>query len=335
MKPDDPKTSNQALQPNTNLQDQLNYLRDSKQLHESRHLNQFHKSLSNSQLRSNNWNNQSLEPQKFEMTHLLDSTSHKTWKKKTFEQQGKRTSKNTIHTNSIDLGEMPKPSRNTFQDSSSNHTRPRQNVSPNHPNFDMDLARSIGSDLRFSDEAVQLIRVSPEGQFEVTMQGLSLLRSFQGPIAVLGVAGKFRTGKSYLLNRVILRTERGFGVAPTINACTKGIWMYGKPIRVTLKDGRDANLVVLDSEGLDAIDQDASHDCRILALMMLLTSMFVYNSVGAIDENAISSLSLVINLTKHIRVRARPEKEEGEGKGEIRAYMDYLFSDYLADLIRI
>ena len=32
--------------------------------------------------------------------------------------------------------------------------------------------------------------------------------------------------------------------------------------------------------------------------------MFLYNSVGTIDENAISNLSLVINLTKHIHVKS-------------------------------
>jgi Guanylate-binding protein, N-terminal domain len=38
----------------------------------------------------------------------------------------------------------------------------------------------------------------------------------------------YRTGKSYLLNRVILNVQKGegFGVGPTINPCTKGLWMW-------------------------------------------------------------------------------------------------------------
>lgn len=59
-------------------------------------------------------------------------------------------------------------------------------------------------------------------------------------------------------------------------------------------------MLIIDSEGLGAIDQDSAHDCRIFALVLLLSSIFVYNSVGTIDENSISNLSLVINLTKHI-----------------------------------
>jgi len=31
----------------------------------------------------------------------------------------------------------------------------------------------------------------------------------------------YRTGKSYLLNRMLLNRSGGFGVGPTINPCTK------------------------------------------------------------------------------------------------------------------
>ena len=44
-------------------------------------------------------------------------------------------------------------------------------------------------------------------------------------IGIIAVAGKYRTGKSFLLNRIILdkKENKGFGVAPTINPCTKVI----------------------------------------------------------------------------------------------------------------
>lgn len=43
---------------------------------------------------------------------------------------------------------------------------------------------------------------------------------------IITVAGKYRTGKSYILNRVLLERNSGFEVGPTINACTKGLWMW-------------------------------------------------------------------------------------------------------------
>lgn len=52
-------------------------------------------------------------------------------------------------------------------------------------------------------------------------EAASLLRSITSPIAVISVAGLYRTGKSYLLNRILLNRSNGFGVGPTVNPCTK------------------------------------------------------------------------------------------------------------------
>lgn len=50
---------------------------------------------------------------------------------------------------------------------------------------------------------------------------MSFLNSLKGAIGVIGVAGMYRTGKSYLLNRMLLDRSTGFGVGPSINPCTK------------------------------------------------------------------------------------------------------------------
>ena len=47
------------------------------------------------------------------------------------------------------------------------------------------------------------------------------MKRLEGPIGVISVAGMYRSGKSYLLNRVLLNQSRGFDVGHTINACTK------------------------------------------------------------------------------------------------------------------
>ena len=56
----------------------------------------------------------------------------------------------------------------------------------------------------------------------VSDEAVEFLSSIREKVGVIGVAGKYRTGKSFLLNRVILnRLHSGFGVGPTINPCTK------------------------------------------------------------------------------------------------------------------
>jgi len=64
-----------------------------------------------------------------------------------------------------------------------------------------------------------------------------MLKSIPGPIGVVSVAGLYRTGKSYLLNRMILDRPNGFGVGPTVNPCTKGLWCWGKPIKGKSSEG--------------------------------------------------------------------------------------------------
>jgi hypothetical protein len=43
---------------------------------------------------------------------------------------------------------------------------------------------------------------------------------------------------------------------------------------------------------------------QLLSLAVLLASTFVFNQMGPIDEAALDRLSLVTQITKHIRVRA-------------------------------
>ena len=58
-------------------------------------------------------------------------------------------------------------------------------------------------------------------EFDLGEEATEFLKEIKGPIGVVAVAGMYRTGKSYLLNRMILNRSKGFGVGPTINPCTK------------------------------------------------------------------------------------------------------------------
>lgn len=153
--------------------------------------------------------------------------------------------------------------------------------------------------------AIPLIMYQEREGFKITQEGLALLNSIDKKVGVISVAGKYRTGKSYLLNKIILNLKtQGFGVGPSINPCTKGIWIYSKPIDFKTSDGEDIALLILDSEGLGAFDEDANHDTRIFMLAVLLSSYFIYNSVGSIDENALNNISLIVNLTKNLQIRS-------------------------------
>lgn len=63
--------------------------------------------------------------------------------------------------------------------------------------------------------------------------------------------------------------------------------MWGKPVQGFTPDGDPINVIIMDTEGLGALDEDSNHDVRIFSLAILLSSYFIYNSVGNIDENAL------------------------------------------------
>lgn len=63
-------------------------------------------------------------------------------------------------------------------------------------------------------------------------------------------------------------------------------------------------IIIIDTEGLGAFDEDENHDTKIFLLGLLMSSFLLFNSVGSIDENALTNLSLVINLGKQLQIRS-------------------------------
>jgi hypothetical protein len=166
--------------------------------------------------------------------------------------------------------------------------------------------------------------------------GLDFIARIPAPIAVVSVAGLYRTGKSYLLNRMLLNRSNGFGVGPTVNPCTKGLWCWGTPIKGSTVDGEKVNVIIIDTEGIGALDEDQTHDTRIFTLAILASSSFIYNSVGSIDENALQNLSLVVNLTKSIQVAANPHEDEEDDPEELSSYFPsfyWVVRDFALQLI--
>ena len=151
-------------------------------------------------------------------------------------------------------------------------------------------------------KALSMVNYDPSlGQFVINPDALEVIRQLQNPIGVISVAGMYRTGKSYLLNRMLLNRSGGFSVGPSINPCTKGLWMWSKTIPAHTPQGKPLNVLIIDTEGIGATDEDQNHDNKIMTLAILLSSYFIFNSMGTIDESSIQSLSFIVNITKNIQ----------------------------------
>lgn len=117
------------------------------------------------------------------------------------------------------------------------------------------------------------------------------LQQNNGNIAICSIVGKYRTGKSFLLNWILeLKKEKGFKVSSSTNACTKGLWIWSKQI---FNDKDNLNIYFVDCEGLDSVDSNNQMDHKLFSLTVMISSYFIFNQLGAIDENSIGSLSIV------------------------------------------
>ena len=157
-------------------------------------------------------------------------------------------------------------------------------------------------------------------KFELGSEALEALRQIRGDVGVLAVCGRARQGKSYILNQLCSAgNDAGFKVGPTVRPCTKGLWIWSAPIRrVDPVTGKAFHVVLLDTEGIDAYDQTGQYSTQIFSMAVLLSSLFCYNQMGGIDEAALDRLSLVTEMTKHIRVRSETGAAAAPGRGGVR-----------------
>ncbi len=71
--------------------------------------------------------------------------------------------------------------------------------------MEVPLSEDMGTPSMFREECIHLISFNQETQkFEVSKEAKAMMSHVEGPLAVIAVAGMYRTGKSYLLNRMLL-----------------------------------------------------------------------------------------------------------------------------------
>ncbi|XP_045823511.1 guanylate-binding protein 4 [Trifolium pratense] len=178
---------------------------------------------------------------------------------------------------------------------------------------------------------IRLVYLDEKGKFRMDPEAVATLQLVKEPIGVVSVCGRARQGKSYILNQLLGRSS-GFQVASTHRPCTKGLWLWSSPIKRTALDGTEYSLLLLDSEGIDAYDQTGTYSTQIFSLAVLLSSLFIYNQMGGIDEAALDRLSLVTQMTKHIRVRASGGKNSAAELGQFSPIFVWLLRDFYLDL---
>ncbi|KAL3836665.1 hypothetical protein ACJMK2_022087 [Sinanodonta woodiana] len=170
-------------------------------------------------------------------------------------------------------------------------------------------------------EPLCLIESDHDGTLCIKTEVLDQITLLEKKLHIVTIVGLYRTGKSYLLNR-LAGANRGFPLGSTIKSQTKGIWAWCQPHPIY----DDRILLLMDTEGLgDVAKGNTNHDNWIMALAVLLSSTLVYNLMGTFSEHDLEKLNFVTEISNYIKLSTK-------GKGDLDAYSGEFFPMFILAL---
>jgi len=140
-------------------------------------------------------------------------------------------------------------------------------------------------------KAVQLLSIDfNSGHFTPQPQALALLSAINGKVRVLSTVGNYRTGKSYLLNR-LAGQQHGFPLGHAQEGKTNGFWLMN--LGVSTVAGEEVTTLLLDTQGMN--DVRFANSARTSGLVFLaaalLSSCLLLNQLGVVGNDAVDILA--------------------------------------------
>ena len=158
-------------------------------------------------------------------------------------------------------------------------------------------------------------------------EAIQTLKEIKEDLIIVFIFGKKGTGKSFLMNLLINVNEkkkqsirssmisskylRGFKVNTYFNSLKgnkKGIYFWSSPIS---KENSKEKILFFDSEGVNSENlSQQTIESKLLALMIIISSLFIYNTKGDINSNSLNDLQLIVQLTDSINIKGNNDKDE-------------------------
>jgi len=129
-----------------------------------------------------------------------------------------------------------------------------------------------------------------------------MLRRVNKPIGCVSCVGPYRTGKSLLLSR-FLKSSKSFKLGPTLEGCTRGIWISTSAI-VQPGSSPSTYTFLLDCEGTgDPLEGSETSNARIALTCILISSVFLYNNTGRPDRSSLQFLNYLTTIRQRIPIQ--------------------------------
>lgn len=119
-------------------------------------------------------------------------------------------------------------------------------------------------------------------------------------IALLSVVGPYHSGKSFLLNSLVMNMK-AFIVGRKTTPETMGIWLC----RTSLKGSDGSEVWLMDSEGFFGPGVEEGYDAKVFTVASLMGSHLVYNTVKIIDQQAVNLLEILMQQAQLFNSRSR------------------------------
>ncbi|KAI8499779.1 Guanylate-binding protein 5 [Branchiostoma belcheri] len=163
----------------------------------------------------------------------------------------------------------------------------------------------LPNDLKYNASTGRVEKVQGERRetLQAVPEALALLEGIKEPLSVLAICGPCRSGKSYILSR-LLGTADAFELGHRLDPKTFGIWMGTSVLR-----GKDFTIVLLDTEGIDAAGARANQDAGILVMTILLSSLLIYNSLNVPYKTDLEKMQCFINLAEAVSIKKAQKRK--------------------------
>ena len=133
-------------------------------------------------------------------------------------------------------------------------------------------------------------------------------------IGIISFLGEYHSkdDKLFLLKKIISNNTEIDLLQNNINNNNNGILLYSKPLIIKNHFcDEEFPCFIIDTIKFDINMNDdiINHDIHIFLIIILISSLLIFNSIGSIDDNSLININFIIKLIKTIKLRSTLDEE--------------------------